>query len=141
MHIGVDQNGGAHHAEEHTHESAHAHLHTHTGEHAHQHEGLSPATVHTHEHTHALTHEHDCKDKSNVAHEHDANSGANRAEVVALLTDTLQHNHHHNTELLEMQQQLRELGLGAEADLLGLGISDFASGNARLADILKSLQE
>lgn len=133
MHNGVDHNGGAHQTEE----SAHAHLHTHTGEHAHQHEGLSPETVHTHEHMH--THELDCV--GGEAHQYDPATGANRAEIVALLTYTLQHNHHHNEELLQMQAQLRALGLDAEAELLDLSISDFTAGNARLADILKTLQE
>ena len=133
MHNGVDHNGSAHQTEE----SAHAHLHTHTGEHAHQHEGLSPETVHTHEHMH--THELDCV--GDQAHQYDPATSANRAEIVALLTYTLQHNHHHNEELLQMQAQLRALGLDAEAELLGSSISDFTAGNARLADILKTLQE
>ena len=133
MHNGVDHNGSAHQTEE----SAHAHLHTHTGEHAHQHEGLSPETVHTHEHTH--THEHDSA--GGQAHLYDPTTGENREKIIALLTHTLQHNHHHNEELLQMQAQLRALGLDAEAELLGSSISDFTAGNARLADLLKTLQE
>jgi len=141
MHNGVDQSGGVNHAQEHTHESSHAHLHTHTGEHTHQHEGLAPSTVHTHEHTHNRTHEHDLTQEGEAAHQHDPDDGADRAEVVALLAYTLQHNHHHNAELLEMQLQLGALGFRAEAELLGASIADFATGNARLADILKILQE
>ena len=135
MHNGVDQSGGALHTQEHTHESIHAHLHTHTGEHAHQHEGLSPDTVHTHAHIH--THEHEDLQKSEQLQQ----NGADKAEIVALLTYTLQHNHHHNEEMLQMQKQLRALGLDAEAEQLDIAISDFSVGNARLADILKTLQE
>ncbi|MDD4312514.1 MAG: cobalt transporter [Eubacteriales bacterium] len=136
MHNGVDHSGGAHQTQEHANEPMHAHLHTHTGEHAHQHEGLSPETVHTHEHIH--THEHD--HASDQAQPLDPDSCANRAEVVAMLTDTLQHNHHHNEELLWMQKQLRALGLDAEAEQLDIAISDFSVGNARLAELLKSLE-
>lgn len=141
MHNGVEQNGGVCHAQEHTHESAHVHLHTHTGEHSHQHEGLSPETVHTHEHTHTMTHEHDCTDSSETAHSHDAEVGADRAEIVALLNYSLQHNHHHNAELLEMQAQLRALGLDDAAELIGRSLSDFAAGNALLAEALKKIKE
>ena len=141
MHNGVDPSGGALHAQEHTHESAHAHLHTHTGEHAHQHEGLSPETVHTHEHTHTLTHEHNCADSGETAHRHDLEDGTDRAEIVALLNYTLQHNHHHNAELLEMQTQLIALGLDDAAELIGKSISDFTSGNEHLAEALKRMKE
>ena len=141
MHNGVDSSGGALHAQEHTHESAHAHLHTHTGEHAHQHEGLSPETVHTHEHTHTLSHEHACAPESGQAHRHDAEDCPNLEEVVALLAYTLQHNLHHDAELRQMQEQLRLLGLGDAAEQLGQSMADFAAGNARLAILLKTLQE
>lgn len=141
MHNGAEQSGGTNHAQERTHESSHAHLHTHTGEHAHQHEGLDPTTVHTHEHTHNWTHEHDVSQQGEATHRHDSEEGADREEIVALLAYTLQHNHHHNAELLEMQRQLRALGHDAEAELLGESIADFTAGNARLADILKALQE
>ena len=141
MHNGVDQSGGGCHAQEHTHESAHVHLHTHTGEHAHQHEGLSPETVHTHAHTHMLTHEHDCADASETKHRHGAEVVADRAEIAALLNYTLQHNHHLNAELQEMQVQLRVLGLDNAAERIGMGISDFAAGNAHLADALKRMKE
>jgi len=141
MHNGVDQSGGALHAQEHTHESAHAHLHTHTGEHAHQHEGLSPATVHTHEHTHTLSHEHACAPENEQTHRHDEEDCPNLEEVVALLTYTLQHNMHHNAELQQMQEQLRALGLGDAAEQLARSMTDFAAGNARLASLLKTLQE
>ena len=141
MHNGVDQIGGGCHAQEHTHESAHVHLHTHTGEHAHQHEGISPETVHTHEHTHMLTHEHDCAIASKTTHRHGVEDGADRAEIAALLNYTLQHNHHLNTELLEMQTQLRVLGLDEAAELVSKGVSEFTEGNAHLADALKSIKE
>ena len=140
MHHGVDQNCGCH-TQEHTHESAHVHLHTHTGEHAHQHEGLSPETVHTHEHTHTLTHEHDCADASGAMHRHGEEDETDRTEVVALLNYTLQHNHHRNAELLELQTQLRALGLDDAAELVGQSISDFAAGNTLLADALKRIKE
>jgi hypothetical protein len=141
MHNGVDQGGGALHTQEHTHESAHAHLHTHTGEHAHQHAGLDPATVHTHEHTHTLAHEHACAPETEQTHRHDAEDEPNLEEVVALLAYTLQHNLHHNAELMQMQEQLRALGLGSAAEQLARSMADFSAGNDRLSDLLKTLQE
>ena len=139
MHHEADQNGSVRQAQEHTHESAHVHLHTHTGEHAHQHAGLSPETVHTHEHTHTLTHEHDCADASGAMHRHGVEDETDRTEVAALLNYTLQRNHHHNAELLEMQTKLRALGLDDAAELVGQSISNFAAGNTLLADALKRI--
>ena len=79
--------------------------------------------------------------ESGQAHRHDAEDCPNLEEVVALLAYTLQHNIHHDAELRQMQEQLRLLGLGDAAEQLGQSMADFAAGNARLAILLKTLQE
>ncbi len=140
MHDDAEQNY-THHTHEHMHESTHAHLHTHTGEHAHQHEGMDPATVHSHEHTHVIVHDHEHAHMEEHIHAHDAEAEGNREELFALLSYTLQQNQHHNEELLEMQAQLRQLGLADAAEQLGQGIADFAAGNACLETVIGLLKE
>lgn len=140
MHDDMEQNC-AHHTHEHTHESTHAHLHTHTGEHAHQHDGLDPATVHSHEHTHVVVHDHEHAHMEEHAHTHFAEAEINREELTALLSYTLQQSQHYNEELLEMQPQLRQLGLAEAAEQLGQGIADFAAGNGRLEAVIDLLKE
>jgi hypothetical protein len=141
MHDGVDHSGGAHHTHEHVHEAAHSHLHAHTGEHSHVHEGLDLSIVHAHEHTHTVVHDHDHAHEGDHTHMHSTAAGGDRAETIALLAYTLQHNQHHKIELLELQQELQQLGQNAAAEELGLAISDYAAGNARLSAILESIKE
>jgi hypothetical protein len=60
-------------------------------------------------------------------------NGADKAEIVALLTYTLQHNHQPHERCCRSRSKLRALGLDAEAEQLDIAISDFLVGNARLA--------
>ncbi len=140
MHDIVDATSGAHHTHEHVHETKHTHMHSHTGEHSHTHEGLDPATVHTHEHTHTIMHDHDHAHEDEHTHTHPETDNTDRTEAVALLNYMIQHNAHHNAELLELKSQLEQLGLNSSAEQIDQSIADFTAGNEKLAAILESIQ-
>lgn len=137
MHLIKDENGNlVHHGHEHTHEHTHADGVTHS--HNHSHEG-SEGHDHSHDHAHAHDHDH-CQGHS---HEHcgSCNGGDCKNETLALLTYMLQHNEHHASELDQMAENLKKMGMDAAAKTIKEAVSDFQKGNMRLGLALTLVKE
>lgn len=109
------------------------HGHTHTEEHAHG-DGVA--------HGHGGGHDHP-QGEGCGAHEHcGACSGGDcKNETVALLTYMLQHNEHHASELDQMAENLKKMGMEAAAKTIREGVADFQKGNMRLGLALTLVKE
>lgn len=106
----------------HEHSHAHTHEHPHTHEHSH---------THDHEHSHEHTHEH--------SHEHIA--PADKAELVALVKFTLEHNEHHLVDLHSMIHQLEDLDETKAAQALEEAMAEYKKGNAKMQAALDMIKE
>ncbi|MCD7867305.1 MAG: cobalt transporter [Clostridiales bacterium] len=99
------------------------------------------------EHTHGEGHTHShgsesCPAEGSQGHCGACASGGDAGkETVALLSYMLSHNEHHASELDQMAENLKKMGMEAAAKTIREAVSDFQKGNMRLGLALTLVKE
>ena len=108
-----------------------------------------------HEHLEQEQHDHEYMHQHNIPHEHthehsndpvhcdgDCHScdGDPKVELIALLQYMVNHNAAHTNELVDLANQLKNLGENMAFEQVMAAVSDFEKGNMRLSAVLAALR-